>query len=249
MKKLSVFIVEDIPEALEMLSNDIKKYFKDLEVIGTAKSVVSASKQLKTLKPDIIFLDIMLGDGTGFDILEIVPEINAKTIFITANDEYAIKAFKFSATDYILKPYSLEDLSISIQKAIEQIQITSHQIEFLKENIKNTYHNQSKIFLHTTNKVNIVDISTIIYCKADNNYTTFHLNSGSKIVTSKTLKHYSILLISLGFMRTHQSYLVNKSYIKEYIKSDGGYLLLKNNVTIPISTRKKNNILAELKKN
>ena len=247
MKKLTSFVVEDAPEALQMLCADIEKHHPDLAIIGKASSVVEAAKQLKKIKPDILFLDIMLGDGTSFDILEIVPDLKSKIIFITANDDYAIKAFKFSAIDYILKPYSLEELDVSIQKARHQIGPKTEQIGVLKEIFDNPYHKPSKLFLHTTNKVIVVEIASIIRCQSDNNYTTFHLKNKQKILVSKTLKYYSNILISLGFIRTHQSHLVNKNYIKEFIKNDGGYLVLENGETIPVSVRKKSEILNYLK--
>ena len=133
MDKLTSFVVDDIPEALELLTNDIKKNYPEIEIIGKATSVVEAAKKLQKNKPDILFLDIMLGDGTGFDILEIVPNLNSKIIFITASDEYALKAFKFSAIDYILKPYSLEELTIAINKAKVQVKPKEEQLNVLKK--------------------------------------------------------------------------------------------------------------------
>lgn len=247
MKTLTAFVVEDIPEALEMLCNDLEKNHPELTLIGRATSVVAAAKQLQIKQPDILFLDIMLGDGTGFDVLELVPNLNSKVIFITASDEYAIKAFKFSAIDYILKPYSLEDLSTSIQKATSQITPKQDQIDVLKEIIKNPYHKPSKISLHTSERVIIVEIDDIIRCQSDNNYTTFHLKNEQKILVSKTLKYYANILISLGFIRSHQSHLVNKKYIKEFVKSDGGYLVLNNHFNVPVSARKRSEILEILK--
>jgi two-component system LytT family response regulator len=121
MKKLTSIVVDDIPAALEMLCADIEKNHPEIEIIGRAASVIEAAKLLQKQKPDILFLDIMLGDGTGFDILEIVPNLQSKIIFVTASDAYAIKAFKFAAIDYILKPYSNEGLANSIAKAKKQI--------------------------------------------------------------------------------------------------------------------------------
>ena len=247
MKTLTAFVVEDIPEALEMLCNDLERHHPELTLIGRATSVVAAAKQLQIKQPDILFLDIMLGDGTGFDVLELVPNLNSKVIFITASDEYAIKAFKFSAIDYILKPYSLEDLSTSIQKAMSQITPKQDQIDVLKEIIKNPYHKPSKISLHTSVRIIIVEIDDIIRCQSDNNYTTFHLKNEQKILVSKTLKYYANILISLGFIRSHQSHLVNKKYIKEFVKSDGGYLVLNNHFNVPVSARKRSEILEILK--
>ena len=135
MSKLTAVLIDDMPSALEMLQNDLQLYFPEIEIIGTAKSVVEGAKLLQRHKPDILFLDIMLGDGTGFDILEIVPNLHSKIIFVTASDEYAIKAFKFAAIDYVLKPYSQEDLELSITKARSQITPGREQLEVLKNTV------------------------------------------------------------------------------------------------------------------
>jgi two-component system LytT family response regulator len=248
MNKLTSFVVEDIPEALELLVTDIIENHSDIEIIGKAYGVVEACKLLQTKKPDILFLDIMLGDGTGFDILEIVPNLNAKVIFITANDEYAIKAFKFAAIDYILKPYSLEELANSINKAKAQIQPKEEQLSILKQLVANPLEKPNKLSLHTSEKITVVNIKDIIRCKSDNNYTTFYLNDKSKVLVSKTLKYYTDILKEVNFLRVHQSHLVNKAYIKEFIKSDGGYLILNDSSNIPVSARKKKEIITSIKK-
>ena len=248
MNELTSFVVDDIPEALELLCNDIETNHPEIQIIGTASSVVEASKQLKKVNPDILFLDIMLGDGTGFDILEIVNNLNSKVIFVTASDEYAIKAFKFAAIDYILKPYSLKELSDAIEKAKHQIQPRDAQLNVLKQIVEKPTSKPKKISLNTSEKIIVVDIRNIIRCKSDSNYTTFYLNDQSKILVSKTLKYYSDLLKEVDFLRVHQSHLVNKHYIKEFIKSDGGYLILNDSSNIPVSARKKADILASLQK-
>lgn len=246
MKKFTSIVVDDIPEALEMLCNDIEKNHPEITIIGRATSVIEAAKLLQKQHPDILFLDIMLGDGTGFDILEIVPNLHAKIIFVTASDEYAIKAFKFAAIDYILKPYSNEDLAISIKKATEQIQPNNEQLRVLQESILNPNKVSQKISLHTSEKIIVVQISEIIRCKSDNNYTTFYLENGQKILVSKTLKYFADMLKEHHFLRVHQSHLIHTKYIKEFIKADGGYLILKDKSNIPVSVRKRNEVLEAL---
>lgn len=246
MKKLTAIIVEDNSLALEMLYNDISEKHKEIEIIGTATSVVAASKLLRKHQPDILFLDIMLGDGTGFDVLEIIPNLQSKIVFVTASDEFAIKAFKFSAIDYILKPYSDEDLTTAIEKVQQQIQPEKEQLNVLKEAVTTPNTRPKKISLHTLEKIIVTDIEDIIRCQSDNNYTTFYFKNQQKILVSKTLKFYADLLRDVGFLRVHQSHLINTKYIKEFIKSDGGYLLLKDNSNIPVSVRKRNEVLAIL---
>ncbi|WP_158841742.1 LytR/AlgR family response regulator transcription factor [Polaribacter sp. L3A8] len=246
MKELTAILVDDIPVALEMLENDITNNHPDIKIIGKAKSVVEAAKLLRKQQPDVLFLDIMLGDGTGFDILEIFPDLKSKIIFVTASDAFAIKAFKFAAIDYILKPYSDEDLATSIEKAQNQIQPDKQQLNVLQEAVTSPNNKPTKISLHTSQKIIVVNIENIIHCKSDNNYTTFFFKDTSKILVSKTLKHYADMLKEVGFLRVHQSHLVNTKYIKEFIKSDGGYLMLTDNSNIPVSVRKRNEVLAIL---
>ncbi|MCL7753159.1 LytTR family DNA-binding domain-containing protein [Polaribacter sp. Z022] len=247
MVKFTSFVVEDNSLALDMLVNDLSNYHKEIEVIGTAKSVIEAAKLLQQKQPDILFLDIMLGDGTGFDLLEIFPNLKSKIIFVTASDEYAIRAFKFAAIDYILKPYSNDDLSSSIQKVKQQIEPQKEQLNILKEAINNQNSILNRISLYTQDKIIIVNTDEIIRCQSDNNYTTFYLKDASKILVSKTLKYYADLLKNNGFIRVHQSHLINKLEIKEYIKSDGGYIILNNNTNIPVSVRKKADVINFLK--
>ena len=248
MSKLTAIIVDDMPSALEMLQNDIINNHKEIEIIGTAKSVVEASILLRKKQPNILFLDIMLGDGTGFDVLEIHPNLSSKIIFVTASDEYAIKAFKFAAIDYILKPYSNEDLSDAIDKAKIQIKPDKEQLSVLQESIKQPSLRPKKISLSTSDKIIVVNLDDIVRCKSDNNYTEFFLIDNQKILVGKTLKYFADMLKEFEFIRVHQSHLINIQYIKEFIKSDGGYLVLKNKITIPVSVRKRNEVIHILEK-
>ncbi|WBX72024.1 LytR/AlgR family response regulator transcription factor [Tenacibaculum retecalamus] len=248
MSKLTAIIVDDMPSALKMLQNDIIKHHKEIEIIGTAKSVVEAAVLLRKKQPDILFLDIMLGDGTGFDVLEIHPNLSSKIIFVTASDEFAIKAFKFAAIDYILKPYSNEDLSNAINKAKIQIKPDKEQLTVLQQSINQPNQRPKKISLSTSDKIIVVNLDDIIRCKSDNNYTEFFLIDNQKILVGKTLKYFADMLKEFDFIRVHQSHLINTQYIKEFIKSDGGYLVLKNKKTIPVSVRKRNEVILKLEK-
>jgi two-component system, LytTR family, response regulator len=243
MQQQTAILVDDMPQALEMLYNDISNNHPNIKIIGTAKSVVEAAKLLQKKQPDILFLDIMLGDGTGFDVLEILPNLTSKIIFVTASDEFAIKAFKFAAIDYVLKPYSDEDLSNAIEKAIHQIQPQKEQLSVLQDSISTPNKQPKKISLHTLDKIVVVSLDEIIRCQSDNNYTTFYFENGYKLMVTITLKYFADLLKDSLFLRVHQSHLVNTKYIKEFIKSDGGYLLLKDKSTVPVSVRKRAEVL------
>lgn len=242
----TAILVDDLPAALNLLEKDIKTKHPDISIIGKATGVVEAAKLLRKQEPDILFLDIMLGDGTGFDVLEIFPDLRSKIIFVTASDEFAIRAFKFAAIDYVLKPYSDEDLKNAIEKAKRHIQPDREQLSVLKESISSPNRRPKKISLHTLDKIIVVDLDEIVRCQSDNNYTQFFFQDGSKILVTKTLKSFSDMLKNYQFLRVHQSHLVNVKYVKAFIKSDGGYLILKNKQTVPVSVRKRAEVIEAL---
>ncbi|MEY8849521.1 LytR/AlgR family response regulator transcription factor [Psychroserpens sp. XS_ASV72] len=245
---LTAVIVEDIKDALELLKRDIEDQHSDIEIVGTAQSVVEAAKILQKTQPDILFLDIMLGDGSGFDVLEIFPNLKSKVIFVTASDEFAIRAFKFAAIDYVLKPYSDSDLDQAIQKAKNHIQPTKERLSILKETLISPERKPQKISLHTLEKIIIVDLDDIIRCESDSNNTMFFLKDNKKVFVTKTLKYFSDMLKPFGFLRVHQSHLVNLQYISAFIKTDGGYLMLNNGENVPVSVRKKPEVISLLDK-
>ncbi|SDR73111.1 two component transcriptional regulator, LytTR family [Formosa sp. Hel1_31_208] len=240
---LTAIIVEDYLDALTLLKRDIEANHQEIKVIDTAQSVVEAAKALRKTEPDILFLDIMLGDGTGFDVLEIFPDLRSKIIFVTASDEFAIKAFKFAAIDYVLKPYSQDDLEQAIERAKQQMQPNKDRINILKETLRAPEKKPDKISLHTLDKIIIVNLDDIIRCESDSNNTMFYLQDGRKIFVTKTLKYFSDMLKPYGFLRIHQSHLVNIQCISAFIKTDGGYLMLKNGENVPVSVRKKTEVI------
>lgn len=246
MSQHTAILVDDLPAALKLLENDIQQKHPSISIIGKAAGVVEAAKLLRKQQPDILFLDIMLGDGTGFDVLEIFPNLRSKIIFVTASDEFAIRAFKFAAIDYVLKPYSDEDLAQAIEKAKQHIQPDSEQLNVLKDSISAPNQRPKKISLHTLDKIVVVDLDDIVRCESDNNYTQFFFQDGSKILVTKTLKSFSDMLKNYQFLRVHQSHLVNIKYVKAFIKSDGGYLILKNKNTVPVSVRKRAEVIEAL---
>lgn len=240
---LTAIIVEDLMDAMQLLKRDIEKNHPGIKIIGTAKSVVEAAKELRKNEPDILFLDIMLGDGTGFDVLEIFPELKSKIIFVTASDEFAIKAFKFAAIDYVLKPYAQDELSKAIGRAKLHIQPNKERLDILKQTLSSPEKKPDKISLHTLDKIIIVNLDDIIRCESDSNNTMFHLQDGRKIFVTKTLKYFADMLKPHGFLRVHQSHLVNLQCISAFIKTDGGYLMLKNGKSVPVSVRKKSEVI------
>ncbi len=240
---LKVTIVEDNPNALSLLQSNLETQHPELQVIDTAQSVVAAAKSLRKQEPDILFLDIMLGDGTGFDVLEIFPKLKSKIIFVTASDEFAIKAFKFAAIDYVLKPYSDEELADAINRAKQQLQPSKERLEILKDTLVAPEKTPDKISLHTLDKIIVVGLEDIVRCESDSNNTKFYINDNQMIFVTKTLKYFADMLKPYGFLRVHQSHLVNIKCISAFIKTDGGYLMLKNGKNVPVSVRKKSKVI------
>ncbi len=245
---LTAIIIEDLPDAMALLKSNLETHHPEIKIINTATSVVEAAKVLRKKQPDILFLDIMLGDGTGFDILEIFPELKSKIIFVTASDEYAIKAFKFAAIDYVLKPYSHEELNQAIGRAKAQIKPNEERLSILKNTLSAPEKKPDKISLHTLDKIIIVNLEDIVRCESDSNNTIFHLKDRKKVFVTKTLKYFSDLLKPYEFLRIHQSHLINVHYISAFIKTDGGYLMLKNGENVPVSVRKKAEVIELLDK-
>jgi len=233
-------VVDDIEKFRDNLIQDLNDYCPEVEVVGIADGVVSAAKQIKTLKPDVVFLDIQINQGTAFDLLEILGDIDFKIIFTTASDEYAIKAFKLSAIDYLLKPIDIDELKAAVAK----VEVGgSDDYQLLKSNIKEEDKSNKRLALHSQDKIEIVEIGNIIRCESNVNYTQFFFADGKKLLVTKTLKEFDKMLSEFGFYRVHQSHLINIDHLKEYVKIDGGYLKMQDGTSVPISTRKKSAVL------
>lgn len=239
-------IIDDIKESRGSLRADLETYCPEIEIIGEADSVVSGTKLLKSCKPQLVFLDIQLGDGSGFDILEFIGKVDFNIIFTTASDAYAVKAFRFSAIDYLMKPIDPEQLIAAVKKASETKKTSSESIELLMENTKQNHKPIRRLALNTLDKIHIVNIADIVRCEADVNYTTFFFNDKSKLLVTKTLKEFEDLLKDHSFLRVHQSHLVNTNFIREFVKGDGGYLVMSEGSNVPVSTRKRNAVVEAL---
>ena len=237
---MKAVVVDDVEKFRENLIQDLNEFCPEVLVVGTADGVISAAKEIKSKKPDVVFLDIQINEGTAFDLLELLGEINFKIIFTTASDEYAIKAFKLSAIDYLLKPIDMDELKSSVDKVKS---INNDDYNLLKLNINEKEKSNKRLALHSQDKIDIVEIGNIIRCQSNINYTNFYFADGSKILVTKTLKEYDKMLSEFGFYRVHQSHLINIDHLKEYVKIDGGYLKMFDGSSVPISTRKKSSVL------
>ena len=245
MKTIRTIVIDDEDKLRKMLIDILKKYCQNIEIIGEAANVTDGVEIVKQLLPDLIFLDINMPDGTGFDLLSQVKDINFKLIFVTAYEEYAVKAIKFSALDYILKPIDFDEVILAIDKARDIINQEAYntKLDSLLSNIESPSKENKKIALNTSSNIYIVNVGDIIRCESDKNYTTFYLDTGKKLVVSRTIKEFDELLSSYDFFRTHKSHLVNIAYIKQYEKRDGGYIVLKDDSTVPVSLRKKEQLI------
>lgn len=240
---IRAIIVDDevcFREMIEFLLND---YFPDIKVVATATGVNDAVDAIENHQPDLVFLDIDIIGGTGFHVLQKVKNRDFKLIFITAFNDFAIQAIKFSAIDYIMKPINEFEFKAGVEKAVLEIE-KKEKISPL-DNLFRNYQEKTdkKLVLRTTQDLHVVNVPEIIRCQADNVYTTFHLTSGEKILVSKGLGEFVELLEGYGFVRPHQSHLVNLQFIKKLDKSDGGFLILKDKTQIPVSARRKQQII------
>ena len=245
---IKVVIIDDEPAMREVNSSLLAEYFPDIRMVGTASSVSTGLDLIRAQNPDLVLLDIELNHEKGFQILQELKPYSFKVVFITGHDSFAIKAIKFSALDYILKPVNETEFQLAIQhavKLIENNEDSQSQVDILMDSYRREMQSK-KLVLRTSDSLHIVDVSDIYFCKSDNSYTTFYLNGNEKIVVSKSLKDYEGLLTEFGFFRSHQSFLVNLNYIKKVDKSDGGFIVMKNLKEIPVSLRQMKNLLALL---
>ncbi len=243
---MKAILIDDMPQAIQVLKADIAAVAPEIEIIGTADSVVSGAKLLRKEQPDILFLDIQLGDGTGFDILEIIADINLKIIFTTASDEYALRAFKFAAVDYLLKPIGLEALEAAIRRVKTQLGTSVENLEVLTDTFRKPNELPSRMCLHTQEKIEVVDIDNIVRCESSDNYTMFYFDQGKKLMVTRTLKTFENQLEQHRFFRSHQSHLVNLKFVQSFVRTEGGYLLMKNGEQIPVSVRKRTALMERL---
>lgn len=238
MKK--ALIIDDEQRTRELIAKMIESFDMGIEAIPKGENVKSGLEAIREIKPDLVFLDIQMPDGTGFDLLKAVPEKNFEVIFITAHEEFAIKAIKFSALDYILKPVDPEELRAALERALETMsegKPEAHQFDVLQHNIQP--NQKRRLVLKTQESVHVVELDHIIRCEADRNYTSFYLTEGKKILVSRTLKDYETLLAGHNFLRVQQSHLVNLNFVDRYDKGNGGAVVMKDGSEVPLSPAKR----------
>ena len=238
-------VIEDELHSRTMLMELLQEHCRQINVVAEADSVKTGLAAIAEHKPQLVFLDIELQSETSFEILEKLPEINFELIFTTAFDHYALRAIKFCAIDYLLKPIDLNDLLIAVAKTEKRLnrEYLNRNLEALLNNIKSESQNGHKIALPTLEGLLFVNVSDIIYCESGGPYTRFFLKQPDKIITSRHLKEYEELLSAYNFFRIHKSYLVNLQEIQKYVRGDGGQIIMSNGAALSIAKQRKENFL------
>jgi len=246
---IKALVVDDEKKSRESLRMLLDEFCDNVEVVGTAESISETLGIVKEKNPNLVFLDIRMRGESGFDLFKHFDEVNFEVVFTTAYSEYAIKAFKFSAIDYLLKPIDIEGLQEAVEKAEERIkskEFPQKRIEALLQNLKPIESTNFKLALPTAKGLLFVKLSEILYCVGQNNYTEFYIKDKTKIIVSKTLKEYESMLSEHNFFRIHKSYLINLNEITEYIRGDGGYVIMNNNSSLDVAKRRKESFLRKI---
>jgi len=237
---MKTLIVEDKAYIRKGLLNLLQLIDSEIEVIGECESVKEAVVVANACKPELIFLDINLNDGTGFDFLEQTEKLSFKIIFITAYEEHALQALKIGAVDYLLKPVDIDELKTAIKK-VNKLTVATQEQQI--KTTKQVFHNDADtLILSFQDSFQVIDLNDLMYCESDKGYTTFYCGNDKKYVVSKTLKEFEDRLSKANFIRPHQSYMVNLKFIDKYDKS--GVIHLINGGKIPVSSRKKEQFLS-----
>lgn len=245
---IKAVIIDDEPAIQEVNARLLGEYFPNITLLGFASSIIGGTELIIRTKPDLVLLDIELSDGNGFQLLQKLQPYKFKVVFITGFDSFAIKAIKYSALDYILKPINEPEFQKAIQQAVELIEKnknTQPQTEVLMDSFRQDIKTK-KLVLRTADTLHIIEISDIYFCKSDNSYTTFYFKDNDSIIVSKGLKEYETLLSNHFFYRTHQRYLVNLNHINKVEKTDGGFIIMKNKKEIPVSSRQMKKLISML---
>jgi two-component system, LytTR family, response regulator len=246
-KKLKTIIIDDEQNAVDFINSIIGEYCPGLEVAGKAYNVADGVEKIKELNPDLVFLDVEMPNGTGFDLLTYFPEKDFDVVFITAFNHYAIKAIKFSAVDYILKPININEFVEAVDRVIKKraINISGNEsFKILMENLKSAY--PTRLAIPTADGMEYLNPKDIVRIEADRSYSWFYLTGSRKILVSKHLKEFQEMLSDRYFFRSHNSHLVNLKYVRKYVRKEGGYIEMQDGSQIPISRTRKDLFLIHM---
>ncbi len=244
---IKAIIVDDEERGISALQKLIENYCKEVKVEATASDITDAEMKIRAINPDIVFLDIEMPGGSGFELLEKFDEINFNIVFVTAYQEHAIRAIRFSALDYLLKPVKIDDLRQAVERVkMKHAEKNNEKYRFLKNTLSQA-NPFNRIILTTMEGYYPVKIEEIIYCKADDSYTHFYLPDGKHHIVSKQLKEYEDLLEHHNFFRIHKSFLINLNHIEKILKTDGTSVVMSNKDELPVSLRKKDEFIFKLR--
>lgn len=247
MHAIKTLIIDDEFQSRNFLNKMLQQYFPEVIVVGEASTVEEGLQGIKEYNPDIVFLDIQMKGETGFDLLNSLHVINFALIFTTAFNQYAIKAFRFNAIDYLLKPIVTDELIEAVNKVKQRTlpaqSASKGQVEQLYQDIKNPQKIHDKIAIPTGEGFIVIPVNEIVYCHASSNYTEFYLTDKKCILSSYTLKQYDEILTSQSFFRTHRSYLINLAHVKMYKRGEGGEIVMSNGHEIELSRTHKDEFL------
>jgi len=244
---IKAFIIDDEPNCCKTLSMLLDRYCPEVQVTGIFHNGLDALQAINELSPDLVFLDVQMPKMNGFEMLGKLPSINFHLIFTTSYDQYALKAFKFSAIDYLLKPVDREELQKAVQKVLQRSEIpASEQLQIMFQKLYHPASSINKIALPTMEGLQMISVQSIISCEAHDNYTTLILKDNKKLVVSCTLKVIEEMLEDYSFIRVHRSFLVNLHEVEKYVKGDGGYVVMSDGNHIYISRNKKEELLKKL---
>ena len=245
----TTLIVDDEAHARESLSKMLSLNFPEIQVLGTASSADEAYEKIIKLNPDLLFLDVEMPNGTGFDLLTRFSKPTFRVVFVTGFDQYALNAIKFSALDYLLKPVNAKELRETVEKATNQLssQNSLGNLKNLLSTLQNPRSRKNKLAIPTQQGLEMIEIQEIMRCEAANGYTIIHLRNDKPMLSSRDLKTYQELLEEYDFFRIHDSHLVSHLHIQKILNEDGGIVVMSNEAKLPIARRRKSDFLEWLK--
>jgi len=243
-------LIDDEPRGLNTLRSLLREYCPELKVVAECTDADSAKEKIEILEPQLIFLDISLPGKTGFDLLAELERINFEIIFVTAHNQYTLQAFRYSAIDYLMKPIDEDLLTDAVKRAVKRISVSS-----INENIRTLLYNlqkpksrqEMKLCIPSLQGFQVVELKDILFCEASGSYTGFYFTDKHHVISAKPIHEYEELLADAGFVRIHKSYLINLLHVKEYVRGEGGVVILSNDKEVEVSRRKKDIFLGRIK--
>lgn len=250
MNKIRTILVDDEPRGLSALQKLIEMHCPEIDIVALCSNANEALEKIAQLKPNLVFLDIAMPEKNGFDLLKEISPINFEIIFVTAHDDFMLQAFKFSAVDYLLKPVESDLLEEAVKRAAKKIEekTSGGNLETLLYNIRNKEGGQKqKLCITSLKGFQVVKLSEIVYCEASSNYTNFHFVDRPLICASRPIHEYEEMLHDCNFVRIHKSIVVNLEHVKEYLRGEGGTIILSNGKKVEVSRRRKETFMTSMK--